>query len=224
LCPEVTLAKILDTVGGHPFTLGLMNAAVRVGGMSWTDIEEDCDRGKAANFEQSQERVADRILSRTEHVLGEELSIFRWVDSSRVDRRWFVSVMGNNGEHKLRQHGLVSPDRSGVIRLHDIVLASVKLRTKLDADMDELFTETLNDYIESIAYSDDLAFTSLAFTLAPKLDELVGSGRPGYCLCMASLVGRVRARARSLGRSNGACKSSRGQRHAARCNPGGCRS
>ena len=178
-CPEAILTKILDTVGGHPFTLGLMNAAVRVGGMSWVDIEEDCERGKAANFEQSQERVADRILSRTEHALGEELSIFRWVDSSRIDRRWFVALMGNNGEHKLRQHGLVSPDRSGVVRLHDIVFESVKLRTKLDADMDELFAESLNDYIESVAYSDDLAFTSLAFTLAPKLDELVGSGRPG---------------------------------------------
>lgn len=175
-CPVPTVAKILDAVGGHPFSLAMMNAFVRTGTMTWPDVEHDCAAGSAPNLAYSQERIADRILSRVTQALERELEIFRWIDQSRCDRGWFDAECGKAGDAKLRRHGLVSPDRGGVVRVHDIVFGSISVKIQLGEQAILHLIESLNDYIESTAYSDDLAFTSLAFTLAPKLHDLVTSG------------------------------------------------
>lgn len=42
VCPDDVCARILASVGGHPFTLAIINAAVRNAAATWIDIEEDC--------------------------------------------------------------------------------------------------------------------------------------------------------------------------------------
>lgn len=175
-CPDAFVTRILDSVGGHPFSLSLMNAFVRSGTMSWQDVRDDCAAGSAAKLADSQGRIADRILSRGVPKLERELEIFRWIERSRCHRGWFAHASSKGGEANLRQHGLFAADRSGVIRLHDIVFASVMVKVKLTPQTIGELIANLNDYIESIAYKDDLTFTSLAFTFAPKLDDLVSSG------------------------------------------------
>lgn len=171
-CPTDALSAIWSTVGGHPFSLGLIAAAVRQGA-TWPELVIDCHA--VGEMEDRGQRLADRLLGRLRPVLTRELSIFGWADQPTCGRDFLEYLVQPLGIRKLQSNGLTAADRTGVVRLHDVVFATLESdwctaarRAELDA--------ALERYLITTADESGLRFWTIARILRPKLEKLVESG------------------------------------------------
>lgn len=171
--PEPVFDVVWNTAGGHALSLGLISAVVR-NGVSWPDVALDC--GSIGAFDDTRgQLLADRLLGRLRHSLGRELSVFAWSGSSVCPADFLESEIDPHGVRKLRGNCLTAFDRNDVIRLHDIVFASLDegwckpdRRARLDA--------VLETFLISAAAQPDLRLLTTARHLRRKLEELVRSG------------------------------------------------
>jgi hypothetical protein len=173
-CPRRVLDRVWSTIGGHPLTLRIMNAAVRDGGASWADIAEDC-AAVGELTDDRQERVADRVLKRLIPAVGRELSLFSWAGQPACDRGFARSTLKPVGIRKLNNFCLTSADTGSAIRIHDVVFACLRSEQVLSAERARDFTDALDAYIRSI-YDKDLELVSISHGMTKKLEALVRSG------------------------------------------------
>jgi hypothetical protein len=179
VCPDDIWAVIWATVGGHPLSLGLMNAAV-VEGASWSEISADC--AAVGELEEGRQRLADRLLARVRPVLDRELSVFAWAGQPTCDRGFLNAVVQPTGLRKLRRHGLLAPDRANTLRLHDVVFSSLKAGVAPGAERLTELNNLLEAYIARVSGQPGLAFISVAAGMKRKLEELARAGdrRPAF--------------------------------------------
>lgn len=173
-CPDEVFRAIWEVVEGHPLTYGLINGAVR-NGASWTDIREDCQ--VIGELPDRSDRLADRLLARSLNLMGRELAFFLWVGKADCDRGFASRVLSPVGLRKLSDACLTTPDRPSVVRLHDVVFASLQvLRGRLHYN-DRDFTDQLAAYIEETATSGDgLPFWSVSRSLDARVRSSVSGG------------------------------------------------
>ncbi|ATE74117.1 hypothetical protein [Lysobacter capsici] len=173
-CSDEVFQAIWNVVGGHPLTYGLINGAVR-SGASWADIREDCQ--VIGELQDRSDRLADRLLARAINSMGRELAFFHWVGQADCDRGFAVSVLSPAGLRKLSGACLTTPDRPNVVRLHDVVFASLQTLAVKLPDFASTFTHQLAAYIEKAATSGDgLPFWTVSRSLAPKLRAAIAAG------------------------------------------------
>jgi tetratricopeptide (TPR) repeat protein len=184
VCPDDIWAVIWATVGGHPLSLGLMNAAVAEGA-SWSDIAADC--AAVGELEDGRQRLADRLLARVRPVLDRELSVFAWAGRPTCDRGFLNAVVQPAGLRKLRRHGLMAPDRANTLRLHDVVFSSLKASAAPGAERLTELNNLLEAYIAQVSGQPGLAFISVAAGMKRKLEELARAGdrRPAFLYALA---------------------------------------
>ena len=183
-CPRQVLDRVWDTIGGHPLTLRLVNAAVRDGRASWADIEADCDA--AGEFtDERQERVADRVLKRLMPAVGRELSLFAWAEQPTCDRGFARSALKPVGIRKLGSFCLTSADTGSAIRIHDVVFACLRSEPPPPVERTRELTDTLDGYISDV-YDKDLELMSVSYGMRKKLESLVRSGerRATFLYCL----------------------------------------
>ncbi len=173
-CPDEVFQVIWDAVGGHPLTYGLINGTVR-NGASWADIREDCR--VIGELPDRSDRLANRLLARALNVMGRELAFFLWVGKADCDRGFAVRVLSPVGLRKLNDACLTTPDWPNVVRLHDVVFASLQT---LAVDLPEVagaFTDQLAAYIEEAAtYGDGLPFWTVSQSLDVRLRAAISAG------------------------------------------------
>jgi tetratricopeptide (TPR) repeat protein len=187
LCPPEILSKVWATVGGHPLSLALMNAAIR-NGATWEDLALDCrEVGQLADPRQ---RLADRLLDRYRSVLRHELSFFRWARQPECDYRFARVAIMPVGIRKLNERALTSSDRPTAVRLHDVVFASLSSLDWWRADEDAHWNDVLECYLAKASVLNDLSFRTAALSLRNRLFALVNSGdrRPAYVLALLEVT------------------------------------
>ena len=185
-CSSEVFDAIWSTVGGHPLTLGLMNAAV-VQGASWTDIVADCRAvGELPDGNQS---LADRLLGRLRPALERELSVFSWLGQPVATQDFLEEVVQPVGVRKLRGNGLTAVDRSGLVRLHDVVFAALGSAAWVSPERRVELGIALEAYLVTAAYDPGLRFWASARVLRPKLERLVGAGirKPAFLYALLSV-------------------------------------
>ncbi len=153
-CPASTLATIRKTVGGHPLVLRIINADAK-DGVPWKDLERDCVH--AGDFEGDCQRVADRILARHAGVLRSELNFLAWCDTPLLDRGLVVHILGEQGIIKLERRSFLARAPSHVVRVHDIVFASVRANSSVLLVDASHAARDVAEYVESVAASKGLA-------------------------------------------------------------------
>ena len=190
-CPLAVFEVIWSTVGGHPLSLGLIGAAVRQGA-TWQDIVLDCQA--VGELEHGDQRLADRLLGRLRPTLERELSIFVWAELPNCAQDFLEHVIQPLGIRKLRSHGLTAADRSGVVRLHDVVFAALSGEWCSPSRSAELNT-ALEAYLQTASREAGLRLWTTARILRPKLEKLVSEGiRPAafrYALLLVWDPGEV---------------------------------
>lgn len=166
-CPETVLNALMTVVGGHPLSLALVNKAVTAG-IPWSEIAEDC--GSLTELADGRERLADRVLGHLKSLLSAELAVFDWVGQSSCDRRFLRSIIRVPGMLKIDGQGLLAADRPNVVRLHDVVYASLKVQGWLTperaAHLDQQFEHHLTVLIEE----ESLALRVLSTNIRTKLE------------------------------------------------------
>ncbi|KQZ68284.1 hypothetical protein ASD55_14595 [Rhodanobacter sp. Root561] len=173
-CPDEVFQAIWDAVGGHPLTYGLINGTVR-NGASWADIRDDCR--VIGELPDRSYRLADRLLARVLNVMGRELAFFFWVGKADCDRGIAVRALSHVGLRKLSDACLTTPDRPNVVRLHDVVFASLQTLTGSLPDFAGAFTDQLAAYIEEAATSGDgLPFWTVSRSLDVRLRAAIAAG------------------------------------------------
>lgn len=173
-CPDEVFRVIWGAVEGHPLTYGLINGAVR-NGASWADIREDCR--VIGELPDKSDRLADRLLARALHFMDRELAFFLWVGKPDCDRGFAARVLSPVGVRKLSDACLTTPDRPNVVRLHEVVFASLQaLKNRLlHAAVD--LTDKLAEYIEEAATSgDSLPFWTVSRSLDARIRAAIASG------------------------------------------------
>lgn len=185
-CPSDVFQAVWSTVGGHPLSLGMMNAAVAEGA-TWGEIEQDCSG--FGRFETDGQILADRLLARLSRSLRDELSIFEWAGQARCDRGFLVAASSPSGLRKLKTHGLTAADRPRVVRLHDVVFASLKAQDWWTTDQHALLTDKLDKYLAETAQDTDLIFWSAAGNLRHVIRRIVAAGekRPAFIYALLSV-------------------------------------
>ena len=171
-CPEDSFATIWSTVGGHPLSLSLIESAVREGA-TWGEVELDCR--ELGELEDGGVRLADRLLGRLHPTLERELSVFAWAGQANCGEDFLQTIVLPLGLRKLRRHGLTAADRSGVVRLHDVVFAAISpdwCSPGRAAELDAAF----ESYLRSAAAQPGLRLWTAARVLRPKLERLVRGG------------------------------------------------
>lgn len=173
-CSDEIFQVIWGAVGGHPLTYGLINGAVR-NGASWADIREDCR--VIGELPDRSDRLADRLLARALNVLGRELAFFLWIGKADCDQGFAVRALSPVGLRKLSEACLTTPDRANVVRLHDVVFASLQTLTARLPDVADAFTDQLAAYIEEAATSGDgLPLLTVAQSLDARLRTAIAAG------------------------------------------------
>ncbi|MCP1755409.1 MULTISPECIES: NB-ARC domain-containing protein [Bradyrhizobium] len=209
-CPAEVFDAVWSTIGGHPLTLRLMNAAVSDRTASWQELVADC-QAVAEFVDDRQERIADRILRRLMPALNRELSLFAWAGQPTCDRGFARHAIQPVGLRKLQTYCLTTPDAGASVRIHDIVYSCLGSTPELltDARQREL-GDAFEAYIRSV-YSLDLELVAVCYGMKAVLERLVRAGdrRPAflYCLLMGwdpaevdpALMGDIHAYAKSLG-------------------------
>lgn len=172
-CPQQIFDRVWRTVGGHPLTLRLMNAAVHEGA-SWSDIGEDC--GAVGEFtDANTERVADRVLKRLAPAAARELSLFAWADQAACDRGFARAVLKPVGVRKLSSFCLTTADTGSGLRIHDIIFACLRTELPVSSERARELVDALDEYIREV-YDKDLELVSLSLGMRPTLEALVRSG------------------------------------------------
>lgn len=185
-CPDDVFALIWKTVGGHPLTLGLMNAAVRQGA-PWSDIVSDCQA--VGELEDGTQRLADRLLGRLRPLLERELSVFAWAEQASCDRDFLISVVQPAGLRKLGSNGLLSVDRPEISRLHDIIFATLSSDEWCSGERRQQLDASLENYLLQTASNTDLRFWTAARMFKSKLEGLVprGNGSVAFRYALLSI-------------------------------------
>ncbi len=183
-CPDGSFARIWSTVGGHPLALRMIGAAAREGA-TWGDLELDCR--EVGEIEGGGVKLADKLLGRLRPTLQRELSVFAWAGQPNCGEDFFKAVALPLGLRKLREHGLTAADRSGTLRLHDVVFAALSVdwcgpgrAAELDA--------ALESYLREAAGQPGLQLWTAARILRAKLEKLVGDGNRSPALLYALLI------------------------------------
>lgn len=184
-CPPLTWDKIWQSVGGHPLTISLLNAAV-CEGASWADIEQDCQM--PGTLESNGQILADRLLGRLRTASEQGLAFFEWAGTSQIDYKLMVALSTPALARTLRKYGLTAPSRPGVLRLHDVVYASLSAQTWWMQSHRDAITDKVCTYMGTVALGTDLAFWSAAINLRVKIERLVEGGdrRPAFIYSMLS--------------------------------------
>lgn len=171
-CPPNAFDVIWSAVGGHPLSLGLIGAAVRQG-TRWSEIVLDCQA--VGELEHAGQRLADRLLGRLRPPLERELSVFAWAEQPNCGQDFLEYVIHPLGIRKLRGHGLTAADRSGIVRLHEVVFAALSGEWCSPVRRAEL-NAALEAYLLATASETGLRFWTIARILRPKLEKLVAEG------------------------------------------------
>ncbi|MFJ4386187.1 hypothetical protein ACIP02_17845 [Pseudomonas sp. NPDC089408] len=184
-CPPRTWDMIWQAVGGHPLTISLLNAAV-CEGATWADIEQDCRM--PGTLESNGQILAERLLGRLRAASERGLALFEWAGTSQIDDKLIKTLATPAVVRTLRKYGLTAASRPGVIRLHDVVYASLSAQNWwTQADRDAI-TDKVCAYMGSAALDTDLAFWSAAINQRVKIQRLVEEGdrRPAFTYAMLS--------------------------------------
>lgn len=175
---------IWGAVGGHPLSLGLVNAAARAG-ISWEDLASDC--AAIPRLAADGLLLADRILGRLRPLLEAELSVFVWAGQSHCDRAFLRSVVGPIAFSKFERFGVTAPESAGAIRIHDIVFTALQvgewLTPRRSAEIDGL----LERFIVSHIRNDGNFVQRIASQLRRRIATIVEGGdrRPGFLYALA---------------------------------------
>lgn len=178
--PKQVWQQIWTTVGGHPLSLSLMNAAAN-DGTSWEDLEDDCER--VGEFEDTRyQRLTDRLLRRFEQSLSQELSVFRWLGSKEAYRPLLRALIGAVGIRKHISHSLIAPSRQSVVRLHDVIHAALESANWIPGEAGSLFTDDVEQFLITAANSPTIDLRAAATVMRSKLLALVQAGqrRPAF--------------------------------------------
>lgn len=152
-CPDALFSRVWDVVGGHPLTLRLLNAGVREGG--WVDLEADIEAvGRYPDADRSR-RLADRVLERARGAIPLELAFFAWCESPSVDRSFALKVIRPVGTRSLRRLGFLATTHQDLLRLHDIVWASLTAVEVDVAGYGERFARELEAYATEVAFAEE---------------------------------------------------------------------
>ncbi|WP_372353792.1 hypothetical protein ACDH63_07335 [Xanthomonas axonopodis pv. maculifoliigardeniae] len=181
-----TFQKIWRTVGGHPLSLTLLNAAAREG-ITWSELAKECDHLTKMPFEGA--RLADRILGRLKPVIDEELSLFRWAGQSHCDRAFFKHVVGTLRLRAFERHGLSVPEGVASIRIHDIVFKSIQSPDWLKKERSDQIDAQLEDFIIQQIRADGHGLQLIASQLRGKIFSNVVNGdrRPAFLYALATI-------------------------------------
>jgi tetratricopeptide (TPR) repeat protein len=185
-CPGEVFRVIWDAVGGHPLTYGLINGAVR-NGTSWIDIREDCR--VIGELPDKSDHLANRLLARVLNAMRRELAFFLWVGKADCDRAFAARALNPVGLRKLSDACLTTPDRTNVVRLHDVVFASLQTLAVDLPDLTVAFSNELATYIEESATSGDgLPFWAASRSLDARLRAAIAAGDRRSAFVYALLV------------------------------------
>jgi tetratricopeptide (TPR) repeat protein len=172
-CPEPVLDALMRTVGGHPMSFALVNKAVATGVATWVEVGEDCD--SIAEFSDGRERLTDRVLGRLKQQLATELTVFDWVGAPSCDHRFLKTAIRTPGMSKIRGQGLLAADRPAVVRLHDVVYASLKVQNWLTSERAAVLDRQLDDHLAHVIAEESLALLILATTMRAKLESIAAA-------------------------------------------------
>jgi len=189
-CPDHVFKEVWSAIGGHPFTLRLMNVGVKSG--SWDDLADDCKAIDQYTDAERSQKLTDRLLGRQIPQLGRELAFFVWAASPRVDRAFARQTLFPVGLRKLEASCFLAPDRGDVLRLHDIVFATIESQDfPLDKHVPH-FDEAMDKYVNSLAFTPgtDLQFLTFREVHKPLLVRELGISPTRseclYCLSQSS--------------------------------------
>jgi len=186
-CPARVFETTWATVGGHPLSFALMNAAAR-NGATWEDIELDCQTiGRLAD---PQQQLADRLLSRYRRVLKDELSLFEWAGQPGCDYGFLRKAILPAGIRKLNDRALTASDLPSTVRLHDVVFASLSSLDWWSAEHRSRWNDVLERYLAETSELNDLSFRTAAFSLRDRLHALVKAGdrRSAFVLALLEIT------------------------------------
>jgi hypothetical protein len=182
-CPQNIFDIIWATIGGHPLSLALMNGAVREGA-SWRDIQDDCVA--VGELPDPKQRLADRLLLRSRDLLQTALSVFEWAGQPDCDTGFLRFAVNPVGLRSLNTHGLTVADRDAIVRLHDVVFASLSSLDWWASDRRNELNDKLEAYLVAAFNRNDLSLWSAAGNLRRRLTALVtaGDSRPAFLLAL----------------------------------------
>lgn len=185
-CPEPVLDALIATVGGHPLSLALVNTTV-ASGATWEQIQGDCEA--VPELEVGRERLADRMLGRLRGVMDRELTVFEWGGRSSGDARFFDTAIGAIGMSKIKRQGLLAADGASIIRLHDIVFASLMTQRWLTPERSLDLADRFEAHLAQVIEEESLALRIVATTMRTKLEGLIAAGdlRPAFLTALLEI-------------------------------------
>lgn len=190
-CPDPVFALIWATVGGHPLTYGLINGVVVSGG-TWEEVQADCEAiGDLDDKDGRPGRLADRLLARVLDVMGRVLAFFHWRGKGDCDEGFARAALRPAGLRRLRDACLTTPDRKTVVRLHDVVHASLATVASRLPVLDDEWLDQLDTYIADVATSGDgVPFWTVSKNLDAPLRAAIAGGdrRPAFIYALLEVT------------------------------------
>lgn len=156
-CPINIFDKIIESVGGHPLVLSLINASISLGEQTWRDVEEDI-RHLPQYEDNKSKKICDRIIEKHITTIGRELSAIKWLGTSVIDRGILKSMIGKVGIAKLEKRSLTTMHISNGIKIHDIVFNSI---SQVNIDFNDFSKEFVDFFKYHVEQKNSIFFKAL---------------------------------------------------------------
>lgn len=174
-CPDHVWAVVWRSVGGYPLLLELLGRSGKDG--NWPEVISDCSDAVQLDDEQYQ-KVCNRILERHQTTLRRELAFLRWLDANVVDPLVLQTGASKLAMKHLEARGLLIPSGDELIRIHDLVLASIReVISEPDEPTEHKFIKDLDRFFATVSDDSDLMRERAARLHRPLLRRLMIEGK-----------------------------------------------
>ena len=127
-CPEEVFKQILAATGGHPLILRVLAGLVKAANITWDSVLDVLPTIISHGEDERAVKICERVLQKHLPALRDELGVFVWADTPRLDAEFLSAAVSPLAAFNLEKRHFLALElaSSKTVRLHDIVRAAAR--------------------------------------------------------------------------------------------------
>lgn len=145
---------ILEKVSRNPLMLNIINRVLQYEEMTLDQLIQDINSiTDMVDIDNAEQRVCDRIMNIFKKSCEKEIKVIFWLESSYIDKNLLKHMIRNINYNKIEKRFIFDRTiqlQSDTVKIHDIILNSIKNIVELDEKKYKEYTDKFLNYFSEI--------------------------------------------------------------------------
>lgn len=150
---EKNIDLILQKVSGNPLMLNIINSILKYEEIKIDDLVSDINSIMGIQDIDSDKKVCERIISIFLQSCKEEINIILWLETTYIDEELLKHMIKVINYNKIKNRFIFDTTiklQSNTVKIHDIILSSIKNIVKLNEEENEKYMVEFINYFKKI--------------------------------------------------------------------------